>query len=189
MFLISDTVESRRAKIESFQNEDEASIALLLAVFDLERTFRRAILALGMTRTKELNARLGVGDQSKRPKLDRKKKQTRFKYRATLDGIHDAWKDEVQGQFTTAKAIPDGLISNKVWGRVREAFNLRHDLVHGSRGPVSSDFSKVRIDAVLQLTEALEEAVKQVYEDDKVEHDLRKPVRRRLKDRPSRLQK
>jgi hypothetical protein len=67
MFLIRDSVESRHAKIIKFLSEGEASISLLLAVIDLERTLRRTILALGSTPTKELGQRLGNRSPNKDP--------------------------------------------------------------------------------------------------------------------------
>ncbi len=51
MFLVSDTLEERSAKIHRFIAEREPAIAVLLAAVDCERTIRRAVMSLGTTPT------------------------------------------------------------------------------------------------------------------------------------------
>lgn len=173
MFLVKDSVAERREKIESFLNDGEPSIALLLAVIDLERTLRRSILALGCTSTKELNARMGVSPTEEGRLVNTNPKRGPIRYRSNLDGLHEAWKHEVQPRL--GRKLPGDLSPG--WPTVKEAVKLRNELVHGSRGPTSIDFTETRIEAVLDLIGRLHEVAK----DDG--HDLQKPVRRRLKDR------
>jgi hypothetical protein len=169
MFLIRDSVESRHAKIIKFLSEGEASISLLLAVIDLERTLRRTILALGSTPTKELGQRLGNRSPNKDPG------KGPIGYRSSLEGLNDAWKKEVQPRLK--RKLPNDLARD--WDTVRKAFNLRNRLVHGAQGPTKKDFAEKRIKAVLALTRELHVIAS------KEGHNLYKPVRRRLKERVS----
>lgn len=167
MFLVKDTIESREATIRRFLSEGEPSIALLLAVVDLERTLRRTILALGSTPTKELGLQLG-----KRPANNDLRKGP-IGYRSGLNGLHDAWKSEVQ--LRIGRKLPGDLSRN--WSDVLKACRLRNDLVHGSRGPTSKEFAQSKINAVLSLTRALQQLSSDQGQ------NLNEPVRRRIKER------
>lgn len=167
MFLIRDSIESRHGRILEFNSEGESSIALLLAVIDLERTLRRAILALGSTPTSELNARMGTRSPNRNADVGL------IGYRSNIDGLHQAWKDEIQPRLK--RRLPHDLAPR--WDEVKKACSLRNELVHGSRGPTTRDFASNRIRAVLELTRNVHDfALEQG-------HDLSKPVRRRLKER------
>lgn len=166
MFLVSDSVESKRSKIEAFMNDGEPSIALLLAVIDLERTLRRAILALGKTPTPELGKRLG----KRLPNKDLSKGE--IGYRSGLDGLNDAWKDEVQKVYKTPLHS-----LTRYWSTVKKACDLRNELVHGARARTTREFSKRKIEAVIDLTQEIHEFTLSKGQ------DLNKPVRRRLKER------
>jgi hypothetical protein len=173
MFFVRDPVPSRREKIIRMMNEGEPSIALLLAVIDLERTLRRAILALGCSRTKELNAQMGVtkGKDEKR-KVNSDPKKGPIRYRSNIEGLHEAWKVEVQPRLH--RRLPGDLAPH--WSDVRKACDLRNELVHGAHGPTTKDFAQFRVSAVLELIENLYKLAQSEG------HDLQKPVRRRLKD-------
>jgi len=165
MFLVSDSVDSRHRRIREFFQNGDASIAILLAVIDLERTLRRAILALGCTPTKELNAQM----RSRRPN---RKPGKPIGYRSGLDGLHDAWKHEVQ-RWLHVK-LPRDLSPR--WTDVRRACDIRNELVHGSRARTSPKFAMRPIDAALDLSRRIQDLALQQG------HDLQKPVRRRLKE-------
>jgi hypothetical protein len=175
MFLVNDSIESRRKMIEGFLDDCEPSIALLLAVIDMERTLRRAILALGTIRTKELNARMGVRKGKKDRRPNSKPAKGPLRYRSNLDGLNEAWRAEVQPYLEPERKLPYDLCSD--WDTVLKAVKLRHELVHGARGPTSGEFAVDKVRAVLDFTASVDTFCKTQG------HDLRKPVRRRLKDR------
>ncbi len=174
MFLIKDSVDDRKKVIESFLRKGQASIALLLSVIDLERTLRRTILALGRTRTKELNAQMGTIKDGEGRRFNEDSSRGPIRYRSGLTGLHEAWKVEVQSHLK--RKLPGDL--SPTWSIVRDAVELRNKLVHGSRGPTTREFAQGLIKAVLDLIGALDKFAKANG------HDLQNPVRRRLKDRP-----
>src|SRR2546427_7419394 len=114
MFIVTDTLENRHRKIRSFVLR-EPVIAILLAAVDFEWTVRRAILALGT------NSNRFIRDQV----LNRCHGAEEYKR---------AWKDEVVLQL--GKSLPE-VVGN--WEFLKkEAFPLRHQVVHGLRGMPSS---------------------------------------------------
>ncbi len=132
MFIATDTRERRHEKIRSFL-PGEPVIAILLAAVDFEWTVRRAIIALGtntnrVIRDKVLNRCHGPDDYKK------------------------AWKAEVVPQVDRglAQVVPR-------WAFVRgEAFQLRHQVVHGLNGLPSSRKTSERVEAFLQGSEAID---------------------------------
>ncbi len=168
MFLVTDKLETRRAKILGFLDRGEPAIAVLLAAADCERTVRRAILALGVTPTRELQHRLG----RPRPKDWIAPIPKPPKYASSIRGYHKAWSvelcrlkrdllDDVAGPAETLHA----------------AFQLRHDLIHGDKGTTGTDFARARVERLLNATAAVSGFAR--------EHgaDLEKPMRKRSKSR------
>ena len=109
-FLVGDSQADRHSKIRGFLSEGEPVIAVLLAAADFEWTVRRAILALGTSPNVEI--RSGVLAKC-----------------TGLDKYTEAWRFEVKGR--TNCGLPE-VFTN--WGLFREAFELRHRLVHGVVG-------------------------------------------------------
>ena len=92
MFLVSDIPAQRRGKIQSFLENDEPAIAVLLAAADCERTIRRAILSLGKTPTRELALRLGRKELDNRNSTaGTQEKATHPYYGSSLKGYNKAW--------------------------------------------------------------------------------------------------
>ena len=58
MFLVRDTINERHRCISHFLDSDDASIAVLLAAADFERTMCRAILGLGSSTTPEIKSKI-----------------------------------------------------------------------------------------------------------------------------------
>jgi hypothetical protein len=112
-------------------NQGETIIAVLLAAADFEWTLRRAILALGCTP----NVDLREGILAKCTGLDRYKV---------------AWRIEVARHRGTAlpSVIPD-------WEKFKEAFKLRHRVIHGVDGFVSVPYAAERVNAILAATSAV----------------------------------
>jgi hypothetical protein len=154
MFLVSDTLESRQAKIRQFLT-DEPAIAVLLAAADFEWTIRRAILLLG----EDPNLDIRETDLHKASGL--------WKYKK-------AWEDQVTPQHNKPlqDVVPD-------WQYLEgQAMPLRHKLIHGEQGTTSGEYAKERVDAILAATrsivEFVEESGKNVF--------ARLEVRQKIKD-------
>jgi len=130
MFLVSDTLEVRQQMVRSFV-PDEPFIALILAAADFEWTVRRAILALGKSPTKQL-------------------REVTFKYCSGLGKYQKCWKSEVGSRLQRAldEIVPD-------WKHLKEAYELRHELVHGATGTTSTKFATERVDTMLAASEAV----------------------------------
>jgi hypothetical protein len=144
MFLVSDALEKRQAKIRGFLTAGEPAIAILLAAADCERTVRRAILALGVTPTKELRFRLG----RPRPKPS-EVLPTRKRYKSSIEGYNDAWNDEL-ARF---KLRLLGDLGDR--DQIRNAFQLRHDLVHGDVGTTGTEYARKRVECLLAFTSSV----------------------------------
>ena len=131
MFLVHDTLEERQEKIASY---DDPFVAVLLAAADFEWTVRRAILALGISTTKEI-------------------KEDVLSRCSGLDKYKDAWKKEVEPLTGKglSEIIPD-------WQYVKEkAYPLRNRLVHGIEGSVTSQYAQERVKAILSASKAVAE--------------------------------
>lgn len=127
-FLVGDSQSTRHARIKGFLVEGEPVISVILAAADFEWTVRRAILALG----KSPNADIRTGVLARCSGLD--------KYR-------DAWKAEVKPRFE--KGLPEVIAD---WDGFKEAFGLRHRLVHGVAGTTGLNYAATRVETVLQAS-------------------------------------
>jgi hypothetical protein len=107
MFLVGDDSPTREARIRA-QLATEPPIAVILGAVHVEWTVRRAILALGRSPNVELRTRL-----------------TRTH---GLDQYKDLWQTEV----ARARRQPTLPHIVRRWAELREAFLLRHRLVHGA---------------------------------------------------------
>lgn len=152
-FLVGDNQQGRHAKIRGFLEQRETIIAVLLSAADFEWTVRRAILALG--RSPNVDLRTGILSRC-----------------TGLDRYKEAWQLEVarhRGQ-TLPSVIPD-------WAKFKEAFKLRHRVIHGVDGFVSTQYAAERVDAILAATSAIAK-----YSNSQgVDLYSRLPIRRRKK--------
>jgi hypothetical protein len=131
MFLANDKPEHRHTKIRSFL-PDEPVIAILLAAVDFEWTIRRAIIALGTNTNRSI--RDTVLNRCHGP-----------------DDYKNAWKLEVKGRL--GKSLAD-VIPN--WEFIKkDAFLLRHQVIHGLKGLPSSKKTSERVDAFLEGSQAV----------------------------------
>jgi hypothetical protein len=134
MFLVRDTIQNRHEKIRSFLDKEPA-IAVLLAVADFEWTVRRAILACGRQSMRELRER-------------------------ALRQCHgpiayaECWHREVTPRFgkELKNIIPDWEFFRK------DAFQLRHNLIHGVQGTAGIKYARKRVESMIAASKAIAEA-------------------------------
>ena len=134
MFLVTDTIDERQTKIRSFLAQ-EPVIAVLLAAADFEWTTRRAILALGKSPTKSINACL------------------RTEKKGGLKALQGYWRDEVKPRLGSdlATIVPD-------WNFfATKAYDLRHKLVHGAQGTTGKAYAGRAVEAMLEASKAVAE--------------------------------
>ena len=168
MFLVTDKMETRRAKILGFLDKGEPAIAVLLAAADCERTVRRAILALGVTPTRELQHRLG----RPRPKDWIAPIPKPPKYGSSIRGYDKAWSVELCHLKRNLLGDVAGPAET-----LHAAFQLRHDLIHGDRGTTGKDFARTRVERLLNATSAVSGFARECGV------DLEKPLKKRTKPR------
>jgi hypothetical protein len=134
MFLVTDTLEGRQKKVRSFLDK-EPVIAVLLAAADFEWTTRRAILALGKSPTKSINARF----------LEER--------RGGLKALAKYWKDEVQSRPKLRKELKCIVTNWDVF--FNKAYPLRHKLVHGAQGTTGVGYATKAVEAFLAASKEI----------------------------------
>lgn len=135
MFLVSDTQEKRHKKLRSLFENDPV-IGVILSAIDFEWTVRRAILALGQRPTKEI-------------------RQTVLNNCSGLTRYNDAWRKEVYP--CRGKTLPQVV---ERWNDLREAFKLRHTLVHGVNGTTTKEYASERVEIILASSEQVYQFIK-----------------------------
>jgi hypothetical protein len=131
MFLVSDRIERRHQRIESFLRT-EPIIAILLAAVDFEWTMRRAVIALGTSTSREIRDVV----------LKRCTGASRYK---------DAWNAEVA--IRLGKSLPH-VVPN--WPFiVSDAYTLRNQVAHGLVGLPSRKRAVVCVEAFLSGSVAI----------------------------------
>jgi hypothetical protein len=137
MFFVSDTQQRRHGAIRGFLREETATIGLILAAVDFEWTVRRAILALGVSPTKEIKHKFS---------------ESRV---AGPDGYKRLWKEEPNRY--TGRPITSVV---KQWSKLVEkpngAFALRNRIVHGIIGSSGLDYVNSRAEVFLEAAVDLE---------------------------------
>ena len=133
--------ETRRERIEAVAKA-EPSIGFLAAVFDFEWMMRRAILALSIRPTAEIKVWLAK--------------------RHGLDDYKKAWKEFVHtrsdGEYPSLYAlVTKGCNTPPVdWAALKDAFEQRHLLVHGSRGFIEDDMAQLNMGLFLDASKTIE---------------------------------
>jgi hypothetical protein len=128
MFRVSDSLEARRARIQRSIDDREPVVALILAAADLERTIRRAIIALSSGPTREV------------------REVIENKYRSI--GFYEAgWKALVE---TTGKPGLRDAVGD--WDAVKKAFQTRNEIMHGKRATLSRDKAMENILLIVNAT-------------------------------------
>ena len=131
MFFIDDHSDKREKRIQAFM-EREPAIAVLLAAAHFEWTVFRAIMFLSKTPNKELRERL--------------------KKCHGLDAYKDIWRKEVKSN-TPGSSLP--LIIQR-WADFKEAFKLRHKLIHG-RETCTPSYAAPRAKLILEAAKDVRE--------------------------------
>ena len=128
MFRVSDSLEDRRARIQRAIDDGESAIAFILAAADLERTVRRAIIALAVGPTKEV-----------RETIEKKYKSIGF--------YENGWRDlvEATGKPGLREAVGD-------WDAVKKVFQTRNEIIHGKRATLSREHATEKIAPILKAT-------------------------------------
>ena len=134
MFYVDDSVTDRRKKIVDFLDKGETAIAVVLAAANFEWTIRRTIIGLGQSPTAHFKAEKGI-----------------FYECQGLDGYKNVWKAEVSPRVkkSLAAVVPNWEFFKK------QAFPLRHKLMHGAKGSTGKGYGSERIMAMLKASEAL----------------------------------
>jgi hypothetical protein len=127
-FLVSGSQERRHAEIRSFLTQDTAIIAALLAAVDFEWTVRRVL------------DHLSLGDPG----------ASKEHHVSGLDGYARAWTRVFKG--VNAKNLQD-VVGN--WEALKEAYQLRHDIVHGKQGSSGVAYVTTRVSCILAASEAV----------------------------------
>jgi hypothetical protein len=128
MFLVSDTLEQRQARIRSLFTKHEMTAAVLLAAADFEWTVRRGILLLGKSPRREI--RISVLAKC-----------------FGLDSYRDAWASEVGLTRKTLPRVING------WGYFRtQAFPLRNKIIHGIQGTTGLKYATERAESILEAS-------------------------------------
>ncbi|WP_411872626.1 hypothetical protein [Vulcanococcus limneticus] len=128
MFRVSDSLENRRARIQRSIDDGESAIAFILAAADLERTVRRAIIALAAGPTKEV-----------RETIEKKYK--------TIGNYEDGWRTLVE---VTGRPGLREVVGN--WDAVKKAFQTRNEIIHGKRATLSREHVTEKIEVILNAT-------------------------------------
>ncbi len=133
MFTYKESIETRSAKIEAFLTKEHSAVAVIMAAANFEWTLRRAILALGKKPTAVL-----------RKEIEKT---------SGIDRYRDQWKNEVvAGVKGVPAVIPE-------WADLKEAYKLRHELVHGNKGTTGLGYARKRVETLLSASEALNQYV------------------------------
>ena len=131
MFLVRDTIQSRHEKIRLFLDK-EPVIAVLLAAADFEWTVRRAILTCGSSPIKEL--REGA--------LQKCSGLTRYA---------ECWKNQVTPRFN--KELKNIIHDWEFF--CEDAFQLRHNLIHGVQGTTGARYARMRVESMIAASKAI----------------------------------
>lgn len=121
-FLVDESQSLRHRRINDFLVKDSTIIAVLLAAADFEWTLRRAIYRLGTRPIRELKAE-HVSSLGKYAKL---------------------WKRELV--FPGSRSLEDVIGG---WQELADAFDLRHQIIHGVQGTSGLRYASPRVQRIL----------------------------------------
>jgi hypothetical protein len=132
MFLVSDSLERRQNKLRDYLKNGEYGITAILAAADFEWTVRRAIIALGTSPNTVI-------------------RDTVLKDCYSLDRYKQAWNKEVKSNC--GKSLPE-IIPNWEFFKTK-AYKLRHRFVHGVIGSSGGEYASIRINAIIDASNAV----------------------------------
>ena len=154
MFFVADKPEFKKKKIREYLNR-EPMIAVLLAAANFEWTVSRCFFIFGKSPNIELRDRL--------------------KGCSSLDRYKEFWRDELIKKDASIPPLPQVV---KKWNELKEAFQLRHILIHG-RGTCSRNMAREPIEVMLAATDDLYEF--STYHGKNINERI--PVRRKKKEK------
>lgn len=129
MFLVSDTLNKRKKRINDLLKNGESALAVLLSAAHLEWVLSRAIISLGVSPNRDIHKSL-----SKCHGLDR--------YR-------ELWRDEVLPGRNNVDVLSNEI---KRWSQLKKHYELRHVLIHG-RESCTMKFAKPCIQTILSAAD------------------------------------
>jgi len=140
MFFVNDNYEQRMQMISRFVNEKDICIAIILATIDFEWTIRRAIIALGYEPNKTIRKELESCHG--------------------LDAYKKAWKKHVSDnkKLTEKNVEKQSLLLSTLipeWDAFKDAFKLRHKIVHGVQGSTGIEYGKDKCQLIMNATKAI----------------------------------
>ncbi len=130
MFFVADGREAKKYKIMEYLTR-EPMISVLLAAANFEWTVGRCILFLSKSPNRELRERLAAFYD--------------------LDRYKDLWRNELKVSDPSIPFLTE-VIRN--WKEFKEAFLLRHRLIHG-RGTCSRNMASKPVEIMLEAIDAL----------------------------------
>lgn len=136
MFFVDDNQDERHEFVQKLLIERTASVAIILASIDFEWTLRRAILAMGISSTKDI----------------------RLKVLANLSGGYDgykmAWRDEVQPRI--GMRIDQAIMNWSSLHGKEGAAKIRGAILHGASVPISVARATTHVENWLSASRDLE---------------------------------
>lgn len=142
MFFVSDSIAERQEKIRSFLETDPV-VAVLLAAADFEWCLNRFIIALGTKPNKEIRDEV----------LSSLNKKGFRSYVSGLTDYERAWKKSAASS-NDFRSLED-IISHNQWKALKDAFNLRNELIHGRKGTTGPGYAAKRVEVILDCSSIL----------------------------------
>ena len=127
-FLVGDNQLNRHRAVLAFLTEEQAVIAVILAAINLEWTIRRVIDGM-LNKQSETRSRDHV---------------------SSLEKYKKAWLKAVSAK--SGKTLPEVVGE---WKELKDAYQARHDIVHGMQGSIGMDFASPRVRRILAASEAI----------------------------------
>jgi hypothetical protein len=121
MFFVRDTQEDRHLRIRGFLNAETATIAMILAIIDLEWTIRRVI------------DHAGSGDDAAKNEIV-----------SGFNGYSRVWRRTFGSKQENAL---DHVCGNP--RKISDAFHFRNQLVHGKQGSAGVRYVETHLEAIL----------------------------------------
>lgn len=144
MFRAHDDIEERHEKIRSFLKDDPV-VAVLLAAADFEWCINRFIIAVGNRPNIEIRDTV----------LSQLTKHGGRRYVSGMDGSNGYTNAWLKANNPKATSSIQDIIGAERWIGLKDALQLRHEIIHGRRGTVGSSYAKLRVNMILAASVAL----------------------------------
>lgn len=127
-FLVNDSQTNRHRAILAFVNDEQSVIALVMAAIDLEWTIRRVIDGMLVNRDQGLLTNRASG----------------------LDAYARVWSKAMPPE--DGKLLPDVVGE---WQKLKDAYQVRNDIVHGRQGSAGVNFISPRVERILAASRSI----------------------------------